>query len=252
MKNDFIRVVVTDWEHYNPKHKKNDSWFRMQNDFGSDHKIRSLPLAARYLYILILCQASVQSRYDPTMSRVRLRYDLSTSTARLQQYLDDLFLLGLLQPVDIINDTTAKKSLQTNERTYVRTNNEKKIENNQVKENNKAPSREITSIWLSALNVMGIQRTKPSMTEAQLLDALIKQHGKEDLITSIIGMCYDKKTDNYNPKDWVGIKLLQNNFERYLNLGCKNKERFLKENIKHLTESSYKSILETSEVQNAN
>ena len=228
---DLFIVEVINWNKHNQEHRKfnNNSWFKFDNDFFYDPKIKSLSYLDKLLYLALLCFCSKKNNQEVMLNKVSIGTVVGKKGYSIQQGLERLEHTTLCKVHEII-ESTKHTNKQTN---ITNIHNYNTLQNNLLK---------ITDLWLSVLSTFGIERNKPHLQEAQMLHSLLEANGYENLALAIIGMSYETRNDSYQPEKFLSTKLLANNFERFLNLGAKNKVDFIKNNISKLTKESFDLI----------
>ena len=242
-----FKINVLGWEKHNQSQRtaKSNTWFKLDHNILDNEKISILSDSAFKLYIVLLCFCSKQNKQIIDINLALLRQRVGSKLATLRHNLDTLAESAIVQVIEIIENGSLHIYRQT-EKTDIYTENILKIpiatqKNELIK---------ITDLWLTMLSTFGIERSKPHLQEAQMLDHLKNSYGLENLIQAIIGMAYEQKSESYNPEKFISTKLLSNNFERFLNLGVKNKNDFLVSKRKYLTQESFDLVNSLGGVQN--
>jgi len=239
---DDFRIKVNGWQKHNQIFRKNrdNGWFKFDNDFFTNNKILKLTDKDKLLYIALLCFCSRDNSEITEQNKLSIGlvigkkgYSISKGMGRLEE-------AALCQVYEIIQDQNY---------TNKQTNNTNTGKINLISDNG-GKTLEICDLWLSVISTFGIERNKPHLQEIQMLDYLKNSYGAENLILAIIGMAYEHKTDYYNPEKFIGTKLLSNNFERFLNLGAKNKNDFLIKNKTNLTKENF-NLIKSLEMKDA-
>lgn len=233
-----FKIEIFNWDKYNERDttKKGASsyrWFKISDDHLSDAKILSLSDSGYKLFIALLCIASKQNSQIVGTNLTHLRQFVGKKLANIRHNLVQMEEIALVQVIENIQNEDLHKIRRD------------KIRRDKMQIINIAPQNnllKITDLWLSVLSTFGIERSSPHLQEAQMLHSLLNANGFENLALAIIGMSYETKSDSYQPEKFLSTKLLANNFERFLNLGAKNKLDFIKNNISKLTKESFDLI----------
>lgn len=98
-----LEITIPNWEKYNSKRKDgHNPWFRLYNDLPRSKSLHNLPVAAKWLFICLLCECSRNNRNcielslswlsvesELTPSRVRVALELLQSRSMLSMVSED-------------------------------------------------------------------------------------------------------------------------------------------------------------------
>ncbi len=250
---DSLTIEIINWNKYQERDscKKGVSsyhWFKISDDHLSDPKILSLSDSGYKLFIALLCIASKQNSQIVNTNLTHLRLFTGKKLSNIKHNLGQMAEIALIQVIENIENGGLYKIRRDEiRRDNIRENDNKILNINKTSEN-KPDLLAVSDLWLAVLATFKIEREKIHLQEAQMLQSLLAANGKEYLATAIIGMAYEARSDSYQPEKFLSTKLLANNFERFLNIGCKNKNDFISRHNKHLTEASYNLIKPNDEV----
>jgi hypothetical protein len=63
-----MRITINNWENYNPKRdQKTYSWLRLENTFALDPVVYEFDLLTKFIWVLLLCEASKKNEADCTI-----------------------------------------------------------------------------------------------------------------------------------------------------------------------------------------
>jgi hypothetical protein len=118
-----VRITVTNWEKYNPKRAQQTyTWLRLDNSIGTDSKLYGLSAAQKYVWVLILCQASRDNSGCADVNIPQLAHIAEVSPAEIIDTLDHLIEVGIITTADYRELPRAVATpTPTNERTNERT-----------------------------------------------------------------------------------------------------------------------------------
>lgn len=123
MASDFLEIEILNWEKYNPKRdQKTYTWLRLDNGISTDPELFGLDAEQRYVWIVLLCQASQQNSGRIRVAPGFLEHITGVSTKKIAKLFEFLQRKPVIKLHDRARSHDAVVTTPTYERTNERTN----------------------------------------------------------------------------------------------------------------------------------
>src|ERR1700712_1658727 len=102
-----VQITVNNWSTYNPKRDQQTySWLRLQNNLGQDPKLFGLSAAQKYVWVLILCQCSIDNSGTTTIYLDALAHQAQVPRAEVEELIDFLSERNVIETSDGVRPRT--------------------------------------------------------------------------------------------------------------------------------------------------
>lgn len=116
-----IKMTIVNWDKFNPKRdQKTYTWLRLDNTVATDPKLFGLDAEQKFVWIVILCQASQKNSGDVSLSLGWIGHATGVATEKIEQTLSYLESQGILELHDRARSRVVVATTPTYERTNVR------------------------------------------------------------------------------------------------------------------------------------
>ena len=187
-----MEIGITSWAKHNPRRdQKTYTWFKLSNDIGTDPDMFGYDAEEKFLWILILCEASKKSSAEITINvrwlarHSEIKQDKVIET--IKRLTDDGFLYDPNQarPHADVDETEYDRALAQTESSTTPILDKNRIDKNRIDKNRieRASERELLNFWNSK-NIIEHKETDELL--AQISKALKKsKRGHSEVLQAI-------------------------------------------------------------------
>jgi len=119
-----VELIINNWDKYNPKRdQKSYTWLRLSNDIGTQSDLFGMTAEMKFIWILLLCEASKKNSGDISIKSSYLSHISQCSDETIEKTVKHLESEGIvtLNSYDTVLPRDDVTTTPTNVRTYERT-----------------------------------------------------------------------------------------------------------------------------------